>query len=249
MARAAGDDGSPAAENRLQRLPLARRQGLSGARFAPLDSFFEIDRRIGGTGRRQPPDTDRDFLLRPSQMGQKDQRLAVDLFENQKARGQHPRQPSLDDFRRRFKELDGRGLQFFQRQRAMAFRGRAQQNVIDAGPGPVLGVFRDPDALGDPVGRGESDAVDLPGQRIGVLSHGLDGQIPIGLKDPNRPAGADPVAVQEKHDLADLQAFLPGGGDPLTALGANAVDGLKSSGVLADHLQYFGTEVADQLLR
>jgi hypothetical protein len=57
------------------------------------------------------------------------------------------------------------------------------------------------------------------------------------------------VAVQEKHDLANLHALLPGIGYPLPALWPDAIDRLQVGGVVADYFQHFGTEMADQLFR
>ncbi len=34
-----------------------------------------------------------------------------------------------------------------------------------------------------------------------VLGHDLHGVRAVGLEDANRPGGADPMAVQEDHDL------------------------------------------------
>ena len=77
----AGDDGDAAGQNGLQRLPLAWRQRLAGLLLAPCNGLFEVDRRIGRTGSRQPPDLGCNAFLRFSQVGQEDQRLAFDFFE------------------------------------------------------------------------------------------------------------------------------------------------------------------------
>ena len=52
-AGAAGDDGDPAGQNGLQRLPLARGQCLSGLLLTPGDGLLEVDR--SGRSRRQRP--------------------------------------------------------------------------------------------------------------------------------------------------------------------------------------------------
>ena len=44
----------------------------------------------------------------------------------------------------------------------------------------------------------------------------------VGLEDPHRPRGADPVRVQEQHDLADDLLLGPARDDALGALGADA---------------------------
>src|ERR1039458_2726573 len=130
----------------------------------------------------------------------------------------------------------------------MTLRSGSQQNMINAGARPVLRVLWYSDALSDRIGRGEADAVDLLRQRVRVLPHGLDGQISVGLEDADRPPGADSVAMQEEHDLADLHALLPGIGDPLPALWPDHVHGLEIGGVVANHLQDFGAAVGDPLL-
>src|ERR1035437_182982 len=104
-------------------------------------------------------------------------------------------------------------------------------------------------ALSDLIGGGESDAVDLLRQGVRIFLHCLNGKIPVGLEDSYRSPGTDTVAVKEEHDLADLHAFLPGIGDPLSALWANSIDGFEAGGTIGDHSQNFGTEVAHQLLR
>src|ERR1039458_762949 len=71
---------------------------------------------------------------------------------------------------------------------------------------------------------------------------------PVGLEDSYRSAGAHAVAVQEQHDLADLFCFLPCVRDPLSALGADAIDRLQFSGSVLDHGQNLGSESPDQLL-
>ena len=53
----------------------------------------------------------------------------------------------------------------------------------------------------DGVGRPEADAAHVAGQPVRVLGHDLDGLVAVGLEDANRPGRADPVGVQEDHDL------------------------------------------------
>src|SRR5438132_12262994 len=72
-------------------------------------------------------------------------------------------------------------------------------------------------------------------QRVRILAHLLDCLLAIGLEDSHRPAGADAMAVQEKHDLADLLCLLPRMRDSLPALGADAIDRLQFGGSVFDH--------------
>jgi hypothetical protein len=64
----------------------------------------------------------------------------------------------------------------------------------------------------------------VPGQPVGVIGHDLNGIGAIGLKNPHCPGGADPVAVQEDHDLAHGLLFGPGGEDVACTNRPDAVD-------------------------
>src|ERR1035437_5960795 len=108
----------------------------------------------------------------------------------------------------------------------MSFGGCPQKYVVYPRLSPVLRVLGDADALGYLIRCGEADAMDFLRQGVGVLLHRLNGQIAVGLEDANRFAGADPVAVEEDHDLADLHSLLPGSCNPFPALWADAVHGL-----------------------
>ena len=109
--------------------------------------------------------------------------------------------------------------------------------------------LRNPDLLRDLVGGREADAVDVLRQHVGIAPHLLDCLLAIGLEDSHCPAGADAVAVQEEHDLADLLRFLPRMGDPLPALGADPVHRLQFCGSVLDHGENLGSEPPNQLLR
>ena len=107
--------------------------------------------------------------------------------------------------------------------------------MVDACPRPVERISRNPDSLGDLVGGREADPVDVFREHIGIALHLFDCLLAVGLEYPHRPAGAHTVAVQEQHDLADLLCLLPRMGDPLSALGADAIDSLQFSGSVLDH--------------
>src|ERR1035437_7226033 len=130
----------------------------------------------------------------------------------------------------------------------MSFGGCPQKYVVYPRPSPILRVFGYSDALGDLIRRGEPDAMDLLRQGVWVLPHSLDGQGAVGLVDADCPPGADPVAMEKEHDLADLHSLLPGIGDPLPALWPDTIDGLQVGGVVFYYRQDLCAEVADQLL-
>src|SRR2546425_12192163 len=102
--------------------------------------------------------------------------------------------------------------------------------MVDARPSPVERVSRNPDLLGDLVGGREADAVNVFRQHVWIAPHLLDCLLAVGLEDSYRTAGADAMAVQEQHDLADLLCLLPCLRDPLPALGADAINSLQFGG-------------------
>src|ERR1700756_3932270 len=107
--------------------------------------------------------------------------------------------------------------------------------MVDARPSPVDRVFGNPDLLGDLVGGRETDPVDVFRQHVRITPHLLDCLLAVGLEDSYSPAGADAVAMQEQHDLADLLCLLPRMRDPFPALGTDPVYRLEFGGSVLDH--------------
>ena len=105
--------------------------------------------------------------------------------------------------------------QLVHRQAAMALVHGLGQGVADAGPGADHRRLLDPEPRRDLVGAPEADAADVAGEAVGVLGDHLHGIGAVGLEDPHRPRGADAVAVQEQHDLADHLLLGPARDDPL----------------------------------
>ena len=108
-----------------------------------------------------------------------------------------------------------------QRKSAMTLVHRLGQRVRYPGAQSDHGGLFDAELHRDRVGALETDASNIPGKPIGVLGHDLHGVRAVGLEDANRPGGADPVAVQEDHDLPDDLLLGPGVRDPL---GPNRAD-------------------------
>src|SRR5208282_6783005 len=100
----------------------------------------------------------------------------------------------------------------------------------------------------DRVGGLKTDASNVPGEPIGVLTHDLDSVSPIGLEDANRAGSADPVAVQEDHDLPHDLLLGPGVRDPLGPNRANARDLAKPIGLGLDDVEDLLPEGFDHFL-
>ena len=123
-------------------------------------------------------------------------------------------------------------------QAAMALVHRLGQRVGDAGPGPDHRRLLDPEPRRDLVGALEADAADVAREPVGVLGDHLDGIGAVGLEDPHRPRGADAMAVQEQHDLADHLLLGPALRDALGALGPDPGDLAQALGALLDRVEH-----------
>src|SRR5664280_3826883 len=113
--------------------------------------------------------------------------------------------------------------------------------MVESRPSPIDRISWNPDFLGDLVGGRETDAVDILRQRVRILAHLFNCLRTIGLEYPYGSAGADTMAVQEQHDLANLFRLLPCMGDPLPPLGANPVHGLQFGDLVLDDAQNLGS--------
>ena len=149
-------------------------------------------------------------------------RHAVDGVGHHRALGELQLERGVDHLGRDLEQLGGQRTQLVGRQAAMALVHRLGQGEGDAGPGPDHRRLLDAEPRRDLVGGLEADAADVAGQPVGVLGDHLDRVGAVGLEDPHRPRGADAVAVQEQHDLADHLLLRPAPPDALGALGADA---------------------------
>ena len=116
-------------------------------------------------------------------------------------------------------------------QAAVALVQRLGQGVGDPGPGADHRRLLDAEPRRDLVGALEADAADVAGEPVGVLGDHLDGVGAVGLEDPHRPRGADAVAVQEQHDLADHLLVGPALHDALGPLRADPADLAQALGL------------------
>src|SRR5207237_9872279 len=130
----------------------------------------------------------------------------------------------------------------------MPVRGRLQQGVVDASLGAVDGVLRNPDLLRDLVSGREANSVNVFRQRVGIAAYLFNRLFPVGLEDAHCPAGANAMAVQKQHDLADLSRLSPCLRDPLAALGADPAYRLPFGRAALDDDKNVGSEVPHKLL-
>ena len=204
---------------------LGVREGQPGAALHPGDGLARCRwRPRPAAAAAEPADAGGDALLGALQRGQEEGRAVVDRLRHQVLLlASSARDRLLDDGRR--------DLQQRRRPARPGPRGRRRSGRGRRSPGgtwrtPAWARIRESGAMPEPLGDGvrglEADAVDVEGQPVGVLGDPGDGLVPIGLVDAHRPRGADPVGLEEDHDLADHLLLGPGPGDPLLALGADA---------------------------
>jgi hypothetical protein len=98
---------------------------------------------------------------------------------------------------------------------------RLGERVGDPGPYADQRCFLDAELARDLIGGAEADTADVASQSIRVVRNQPDGISAIGLVDPHRARGADTVAVQEQHDLADHLLLGPAGDNPRRAHGTD----------------------------
>lgn len=90
------------------------------------------------------------------------------------------------------------------------------------GRGTDQGVKCNADSLRDSVGRLEANAMNIQSQSVGVFTDLGDGVVTIGLVDPDCPADANTMGLEEDHDLPDSLLLSPGTCDLVDSLGAYA---------------------------
>ena len=131
----------------------------------------------------------------------------------------------------------------------MPFVHRFGERVGDAGTHSDQRRLLDAELGGDLIGGAETDAADVAGQPIRVLRDELNGVGTVGLVDAHRARGANAVAVQEQHDLADDLLLGPAGDDALRPLGADPCHLPQTARLLLDDVKNGIPECAHQLLR
>ena len=131
----------------------------------------------------------------------------------------------------------------------MPFVHRLGERVGDPGTDADQRGLLDAELGRDLVGGSEADAADVAGQPVRVLRDQLNRIGAVGLVDAHRARGADAIAVQEQHDLADHLLLGPAPDDPLGTLRADAGHLAQAARLLLDDFEHGLAEGADQLPR
>ena len=199
--RTSGDHDYARAKHLTQRVHLARRKRLAGFLLHPAERFFEFDvrilRRLGGQSSHRLGNR----LLRRAQGRQENHGVAGDFLDGQMPVRHLPVEGTNHDAFINAKQLPGRREQCRPRQRGVPFSRGLGQHVLQPAPGPQDGIMTESEFCADRVRRFKADARDIPRQQVRIGPYAHDGFLPVELKDPERTTRADPVAVQENHNV------------------------------------------------
>lgn len=153
------------------------------------------------------------------------------------------RQAFDDQARVHLEQLHRVGDQLLLGEEAVALVGGLRQGVLEARLDALGAVVRDADGLGDLVRGEEADAPDVGGQAVGLVLDDRDRRVAVLLVDAHRDRRRHLDGLEEKHDLLDRLLLLPGVGDLLGALGAEAGDLDEALRLLLDDLERVQPEV------
>ena len=237
---------------------MERRASRTASRWLSASAIFVLDldpsqRRVRcdrGPGRAafgQSQQALGDVALGPVQPRQEHAGTLIDGVGHNRALDELQLKRGVDHLRRDLEQLGGERTQLVGRQAAVAVIHRLGQREGDAGPGSDHRRLLDPEPGRDLVGALEADAADVAREPVGVFGDHLDGIRAVGLEDPHRPRGADAVAVQEQHDLADHLLVGPAAPDALGALGPDPGHLPQALGALLDGVEHALGERLDQL--
>ena len=95
------------------------------------------------------------------------------------------------------------------------------------------------------IGRFESDARHIAGEKIRVGPHPRDGIVAVKFEHAQRPARADAVAVEKDHDIPHHALLGPRRFDLLAPSVTDAVDFLQARGSCFDDVENFLAEFRD----
>ena len=248
-ARTSGDHDYARAKHLPQRVHLARRKRLAGFLLHPAERFFEFDlrilRRLGGQSSHRLGNR----LLRRAQGRQENHGVAGDFLDGQMPVRHLPVEGTNHDAFINAKQLPGRREQCRPRQRGVPFSRGLGQHVLQPAPGPQDGIMTESEFCADRVRRFKSDARDIPRQQVRIGPYAHDGFLPVELKDPERTTRADPVAVQENHNVPHDPLLGPSRLDLLPPPRSDSLHIFQARRGIFDDLENFLPEFRHHLFR
>ena len=130
--------------------------------------------------------------------------------------------------------------------RTVAIFGKFLEDMPDASLRTNDGIPGNPESLGQRIGGLEANAMDIERQPIRILLDADNRLIPIGLINPDSTCGANPMRVQEDHDLPDDFLGLPRLDHSLLAFGANPIELSQPFGRLFNDVKHLLAKRLDE---
>ena len=130
----------------------------------------------------------------------------------------------------------------------MALAQRILEHVTEAGAQAKRRIRGNAEALGQLIGGLEPDAADVAREPVRILADHLDRAFAVSLEDACGAQRAEPVRMQEQHDVAHRPLLAPGGRDPPGEAAPDARHLAQALRLALDHLEHLIAERADQLL-
>ena len=197
-----------------------------------------VDQRPRWPGRHENPQSFGNCLFGPVQAGEEHAATTFQQVGHDIAGLQLQRQCRCDQAVGDLQQRGRQGRQLLHRQTAMTLIHGLSERVADPGTDPDQRRLLDPDLGCDLVGGTEPDPTDVPRQTVRVLTDHPHGIVAIGLVDPHGSRGANPVGVQEQHDLPDDLLLRPAGNDPGRTLGADTAHLPQTLRLLLDEIEH-----------
>ena len=154
----------------------------------------------------------------------------------------------LDDVRVGFEEFLGSGDEVGDGDAGVAIVLHFVQGVEDACVDTVGAFVGKAEVEGDFVGGEEADAVDFPGEAVGLGAEDVLGLVAVLFDEADALGRAYAVGLEEHHDVAEGALFLPGLFDLLGALGTNAGDVAEFGGKVGDDVEGVLAKVVDNFI-
>jgi hypothetical protein len=179
--------------------------------------------------------------------GQEHAGRGVDRVRDQAARRDLDRERRLDRRRIDLEQRRRARDQLLPRQRAMALAERLLEHVAEARAQAERRVRSNAEAFGQLIGGLEPDAADVAGEAIRIFADRLDRALAVGFEDARGAQRAQPVRMQEQHDVAYRPLFAPGGRDPPGEAPPDPRHFAQALRLALDHLEHLVAERRDQL--
>ena len=247
-ARTAGDHQELARKRGGKRGALTRRQTQRQLALDPGKMRFGMLDRPGGPAARECAQALRDLPLRLMDRGQEHACRAFDGVCDQAAGGDLHRQRRRDSGRIDAEQRRGTLGQLGLRQRAMTLLERVLEHVTEPGAQPKRRVRSNAEPFGQLIGGLKPDAADVAREPIRVLADRLDRAFAVSLEDACGAQWAEPVGMQEQHDIAHRALLAPGGRDPSGEAPPDTRHFAQALWLALDHVEHLIAERCDQLL-